>query len=92
MGTTSIKKLHLSEEMYTKLELLNNKLLHQNMTNEQVREFLAIDVNTAALRSYLQKVGVKYDWGLKAWRRRKQKVSLEEKLDNLYLYGKSIGY
>lgn len=92
MGTTTIKKLHLSEEMYTKLDLLNNKLLHQNMTNEQVREFLAIDVNTAALQRYLQKVGIKYDWGLKVWRRRKEKVSLEEKLDRLYMYGKSIGY
>jgi hypothetical protein len=92
MGITTIKKLHLSEEMYNRLELLNSKLLHQNMTSEQVREFLAIDVNTAALRTYLQKVGIKYDWSLKVWRRRKQKVSLEEKIDNLYLYGKSIGY
>jgi hypothetical protein len=92
MNTTTIKKLHLSEEMYTKLELLNNKLLHGGMTNEQVKEFLAIDVNTAALRRYLQKVDVKYDWALKLWRRRKERVSLEEKLDNLYRYGKSIGY
>jgi hypothetical protein len=92
MNTTTFKKLHLSEEMYNKLELLNNKLLQGGMSNEEVKEFLAIDVNTAALRRYLQKVDVKYDWALKLWRRRKERVSLEEKLDNLYRYGKSIGY
>lgn len=73
-------RLPLNRKMLKKLSQLGKK--RGNFTNEEVKEYLGLDICIRDLQRYMRVIEMTYDYELRVWRKKKELPTVRERYIN----------